>query len=196
METIIKMYVSLAPSIFSGIMNMIWCKAPVFLSLNKPIDSYKTLPDSRRIFGDNKTWKGFVGYIQWSCLFTVLWGAVCSTSSFLTSHNYLYVNYENRFFYNIAIGASLGLAYSLFELPNSFLKRRLGIDPGLSTKGSTRVFFVFLDQADSIIGCVLVLSFVYKMSAGLYLLYVMVGSITHILINIMLYFFKMRRNMF
>ena len=39
------------------------------------------------------------------------------------------------FTYNLLIGALLGLFYALFELPNSFLKRRLDIKPGKTIKG-------------------------------------------------------------
>ena len=196
MDTVIRMYVSLAPCIFSGILNMAWCRLPVLPSLAKPIDSYKVMADSRRVFGDNKTWKGFWGYVLWNCLFTVLWGIICAHSLYLSSRNYLYANFQNTIAYNAAAGICLGLAYSLFELPNSFIKRRLGIEPGRTSGGAAKVFFVIMDQADSIFGCVLVLSIVYKMSLPYYFLYVAVGSLTHIIINMLLYLFKLRKNMF
>ena len=49
----------------------------------------------------------------------------------------------------LAGGFVVGLAYVAFELPNSFLKRRLNIAPGA---GSGPVFFA-LDHLDSALGC-------------------------------------------
>ena len=90
----------------------------------------------------------------------------------------------------------LGLGYSLFELPNSFLKRRLDITPGKSVSGFWKVFFIFLDQADSVFGVALVVWLFYPLGIGLYLLYVLVGAGTHLLLNMMLYFMHLRKNMF
>ena len=66
------------------------------------------------------------------------------------------------FLYNILIGFLLGLGYSLFELPNSFIKRRLDIKPGKTTNGFKKMFFIFLDQADSVFGVCLVVCLFYK----------------------------------
>ena len=42
---------------------------------------------------------------------------------------------------NVSVVALLlGLGYSLFELPNSFLKRRLGIEEGKTAKGFKKYF--------------------------------------------------------
>jgi hypothetical protein len=93
------------------------------------------------------------------------------------------------------IGFLLGLAYVLLELPNSLIKRRFDISPGKSGKGIKSIF-IFLDQADSLFGCVLVIAMVYRMSFPFYLLYVFIGALTHIIINMLLYIGKLRRNMF
>ena len=62
--------------------------------------------------------------------------------------------------------------------------------------GARKVFFVFLDQADSIFGCALVVWMFYDLGALLYLLFVLVGAVTHIAMNMLLYFAGLRRNMF
>ncbi|NLG02623.1 MAG: CDP-archaeol synthase, partial [Clostridia bacterium] len=98
--------------------------------------------------------------------------------------------------YNLLLGLLLGLGYSLFELPNSFLKRRLDIIPGKPTTGIKKYFFVFLDQADSVFGCCLVVCLFDQMSFAFYLLYVLVGALTHIIVNMLLYAAKLRKNMF
>ena len=144
-----------------------------------------------------KTWKGFVGMIIFGALFTVLWGYICSLNTYLSEHNYFYVNFENTFFYNLITGAATGFAYALFELPNSFIKRRLDIVPGKPSEDKLkRAFFIFIDQADSIFGCVLVICFVCPLPVWYYFLYVAVGAVTHIIFNMLLYFCHLRKNMF
>ena len=195
MKMILSMYVTLLPTILSGILNMIWCKLPILKSLRRPLDGGKTLRDGQRVFGDNKTWKGLVGYLLLNCVTAVLWGLLCRHTA-VGAYNFFYVHHENTFGYNLLIGLLLGLAYALFELPNSFLKRRLGIAPGKPPAGAVKVLFIFLDQADSIFGCLLVVCLFYPMSVAAYFGFVLLGALTHIVINILLYCLKLRKNMF
>jgi len=194
-DTIVKMYVTLLPAIIAGILVMVWCKTGLMKSAMKPMDMGKYFRDGKRIFGDNKTWKGFIGYLIFGAASTVIWGAVCNGTG-IDHLNYFYVNHENTFLFNLMIGVLLGLGYALFELPNSFLKRRLDITPGKTTSGGWKVFFIFLDQADSIFGCALVVWLFYDLGIGLYLLYVLVGAFTHIVMNMLLYVCKLRKNPF
>lgn len=196
MIKILEMYITLLPAIFTGIMVMIWCKIPLLNILKKPMDNNKNWFDGKRLFGDNKTWKGFMGYIIFGGITTVIWGAVCSGNLFLQEHNYLYFCYQNTLIYNLLTGLAIGLAYALFELPNSFIKRRIGISEGKSTKGITKIIFIFIDQADSIFGCVLVIAIVYPMSLGFYFIYVLMGAMTHIVFNMLLYALRLRKNLF
>jgi hypothetical protein len=189
------MYVTLCPVIIAGVLNMIWCKSKVMKWAKVPMDFGKTLSDNKRIFGDNKTWKGFFGYILLNTICAILWGAVCRAAG-IEELNFFYANNKNTFLFNLLIGILLGLGYALFELPNSFLKRRLGITPGKTISGAWRAFFIILDQADSIFGCALVVWLFYDLGIGLYLLYVLVGAFTHIIFNMLLYFCKLRKNLF
>ncbi len=190
------MYFTLIPVIIAGVLNMVWCKLPILGSLKKPIDGGANAWDGKRIFGDNKTWKGLVGYVLLNMLCSVLWGMACNKAGFLYEHDFFYVSNKNTLFFNLISGALLGLAYSLFELPNSFLKRRLGIVPGKAPTGFRKAFFVTLDQADSVFGCVLVVCVFYKMSVPFYFAYVALGAATHIILNMLLYLAHLRKNMF
>lgn len=194
-RTILMMYVTLAPTVIAGVINSVFCKLPVMKSLSRPLDGGRCLRDGKRIFGDNKTWKGIAGYFILNVLFSVIWGLICSAGS-MESLNYFYLGHENTIPLNILIGFLLGAGYSLFELPNSFIKRRLDITPGKTINGPARVFFIFLDQADSVFGCALVIWIFYDLGILLYLGFVLVGALTHILINMLLYFLKLRKNMF
>ncbi len=196
MEVIIFMFITLMPAILAGIATMIWCKLSILKFLNKPIDGGKYLRDGKRIFGDNKTWKGLCGYIVINILFFLLWGFLSQRSEYLQLHNYFYIDYKNTPSYNLLLGVLSGLGYSLFELPNSFLKRRLDIRPGKTISGGWKVFFVFLDQADSVFGCALVVWLFYDIGLLTYIEFILVGAVTHIILNMLLYFLHLRKNMF
>jgi len=192
---ILKVYITLMSAIFAGIVNSVFCKTKSFSKLKVPMDGNKKLSDGKRIFGDNKTWKGFIGYIIFNIIFAVIFGFIWKI--FKLEHlNYFYINHHNIILYNILIGSLLGISYALFELPNSFIKRRLDIEPGKTINGFKKIFFIFLDQADSIFGMALVVWFFYPIGLGIYLLFIIVGAITHILINILLYLLHLRKNMF
>ena len=192
---IIKMYVTLLAPIVAGIVNSIFCKSKALNFLKKPMDFNKKFIDKKRIFGDNKTWKGFFGYIFFNIIFTILFSLIIKGTR-LEALNFFYINHENTILYNLLIGFLLGLFYALFELPNSFLKRRLDITPGKTIKGKKKALFIILDQADSVFGVALVVWMFYPIGIWIYLLYIVIGTVTHLLVNMMLFFMHLRKNMF
>jgi CDP-diglyceride synthetase len=159
----------LAPAIFGGVLNMVFIKLPILRSWRIPMDGGKSLKDGRRIFGDNKTWKGFFGMI-----------ALTALSAWLLWHG--------AFAYGYLYGAWLGFAYVLFELPNSFVKRRLGLESG-KNGGAVQTFF---DQADSVIGYALFLAIVYPLTWYEIIGIIIIGTATHYVINILLFLVKLR----
>ncbi|WP_022765908.1 CDP-archaeol synthase [Butyrivibrio sp. XPD2006] len=195
LHLIAQMYVTLGPVILSGIFNMIFCKLKILKTMQVPMDGGRVLRDGNRIFGDNKTWKGFLGYLIFGTVFTVIWGFAIRNTA-LNSLDFFYINNENTLTFNMIVGVLLGLAYALFELPNSFVKRRLSITPGKPATGIKKAIFVFVDQADSIFGCALVVWFFYDLGILKYIGFVVVGAVTHIIFNMLLYFAHLRKNMF
>jgi len=191
---ILKMYMTLLGPILAGIVNSIFCKINVLNSLKKPLD-FKIKIKGKRLFGDNKTWKGLIGYIIFNIIFMILVGIIYKACN-IEKLNFFYINHTNTITYNLLIGFLLGLFYALFELPNSFIKRRLGITPGKTITGSKKYFFIFLDQADSVFGVALVVWMFYPIGIKVYLLYILVGAVTHLVINMLLYFLHLRKNMF
>lgn len=190
-----KIYITLMSAIFAGIINSVFCKTKSLSKLKIPMDNNKTLSDGKRIFGDNKTWKGFIGYIIFNIICAMIFGFIWKITK-LEEMNYFYINHDNTISYNLLIGFLLGLFYALFELPNSFIKRRLDIKPGKTNNGLSKYFFIFLDQADSVFGMALVVWMFYPIGILLYLFIVLIGATTHILINILLYLLHLRKNMF
>lgn len=162
-------------------------------SFKTPHGPWPDLRDGKRLFGDHKTWKGFLAYPFFAAIWTILLGFLAAGLPRVEAMNYLYVRHENRPLYNLCVGLLLGFAYALFELPNSFIKRRLAIDEGKMATGPLRPLFIFIDQADSVIGCVLVLALVYPMSPTFILAYILLGAGLHILLNYLLALVGLRK---
>lgn len=188
------MYVTLMSVIFAGAANMIFTKTSFYKKHANPIDRGVLFCDGRRIFGDNKTWVGFWGMVFFGALFQLLWGGICYAIKALGDMSELYKLYPNTPVFNLAVGTMFGFAYVVFELPNSFIKRRLNITPGKTGRGIVGVIFILIDQIDSLIGVVLVLSFLCNISFGEYWLYIILGAVTHITVNLILYALKIRKN--
>ncbi len=184
-------YVTVLPAILGAVLNMVWVRTPVLTCWARPIDKGRTLRDGRRLLGDNKTWKGLVGVTVLSGLSGLAWGAVLRGSS-LEPYNLLFVEHPSTPGWAALTGTLLGLAYGLFELPNSWLKRRVGIRPGRTRQGRWAWVFVLLDQVDSVLGCAVVLALLAPVSAGTFLGVVLVGAVTHFLLNLVLYQLRLR----
>ena len=65
-----------------------------------------------------------------------------------------------------AFGFGVGLAAMLAELPNSFIKRRLGVAPGTPGLGRYALIFYVADQVDLLLGMWLVESAVTRLSVA------------------------------
>lgn len=195
MKTILTMYITMMPVILAGISNMVVVKRKWFKKRAKPMDGGKELKDGKRIFGNNKTWLGFLTMIGCSIVTHVVWGLICRLFTDMQNMNQLYLCYENTLLYNIIVGAIMGAAYMIFELPNSFIKRRLDIPDGKTERGLKGKLFFVIDQLDSMFGVILVLAVASKISFLQYINYVLLGGLTHICVNLVLYKLKIRRNL-
>lgn len=195
-EFVLSLYMTLMAVIFAGIANMAFCKSGVLNNLYIPMDQGKKLKDGKRLFGDNKTWKGFLGMILFGGIFQIFWGFLLKFFPYLESLNLFYTQYNNSVINNLWIGLLLGFAYVLFELPNSFIKRRLAIQPGKPAEDRWKWLFVFIDQADSLVGCGLILAILVPISFQQFIGCIVIGFGTHILVNQFLYRMKLRKNPF
>lgn len=191
---ILNMYITTFSIILSGILNMIFTKTNFYKKFKKPIDGGKNMKDGKRIFGNNKTWIGFIS-MSIICMFCqLIWGFICNICN-LVSRNELYILYDNNLKFNLIVGFCFGFIYMLFELPNSFIKRRFNIEPGKTIRGFKGFFFFIFDQVDSLIGVFLLLYYLSSLTLGEYLNYIILGGITHIIINFILYKLNIRRNL-
>ena len=185
---ILIMYATLMPVVIAGAANMLFTKTRFYRSHSSPID------DGKRIFGDNKTWAGFFGMIAATALAQVMWGLLTASSGAISSRNELYQSFDNTLLFNAAAGTMFGLAYVLCELPNSFIKRRIGIQPGKPSHGFIGALFFIIDQIDSLLGVVLLLAVFSGLTVPQYIQYIVLGALTHIALNVLLYAAKIRKN--
>ncbi len=157
------------------------------VAVKADILSYFKKPIHQRWFGQNKTWRGFL------VMPLATWPGVLlarSLEPLFDLNTPLFGDHSA-----ILFAFLLGLGYCLAELPNSFLKRRLGIREG-QTSDRYKWFFVVLDQADSAVGCLLAYRLLLPVSAVTMVVAVGFGTILHLLINVTLYFAGIRKNPF
>jgi hypothetical protein len=186
-ESTLKLFYFLLPVIFGGVSNMLYVKLPLVRRWNAPIDRNCLAGDGKRLFGENKTWQGFVGMITFTAFWMFIFTHMANTYDWV--YKFALVDYRawqhplQAWLY----GAILGFGYVLFELPNSYMKRRIDIPPGKNGYGWRGIVFYFVDQADSVLGCLLVMHFFFQPTwqeaLGIFIL----GTIIHYLINLILF---------
>jgi CDP-2,3-bis-(O-geranylgeranyl)-sn-glycerol synthase len=146
--------------------------------LKRPLDGGRTL-GGRRLLGDNKTWRGALCMTAGVVLATVLlwrwdwWraqlpGAVRDASPVL-------------------VGLLMGAGTVIGELPNSFLKRRLGIAPGARRRTPGGVALAVLDQGDLVLGIWVALLPIWVMPVWLAAIAFAAVAAIHLVINVIGY---------
>jgi CDP-diglyceride synthetase len=187
MSTLPQLCFLIAVLVCAGATNMAFVKAPVLSGLSRPMDRGVRLRDGKRLFGNNKTWKGFFGMVAATALWLAIFGWLTANVPGIRSLSLIPFE-EFEFPYNAwFLGAIWGFVYVLAELPNSFLKRRIDIPPGENVRGLKGFFFLVLDQADSVIGCVLALFLFSSITWLDGVALVILGSFAHYLTNLGLY---------
>jgi hypothetical protein len=150
------------PLVISNIAHMLIVKFNLFAILSIPI--------SRQYFGKNKTWRGFISL---SVLNSFVMGFFCL---FFPSESILSP---------FVAGLLFGLVYMLFELPNSFLKRKMNIAPGESAP-SHKKLFQLLDKSDSGLGVTLLAFWLFKLSLGEAFILFITSVIIHVAFSVLL----------
>ena len=78
------------------------------------------------------------------------------------------------------LGVLAGAGFMAGELPNSFLKRRLGIEPGSPATGPvTRPLFIVADRLDSTAGVLVAMALVVPVPLATAASALIVGSVVH-----------------
>lgn len=159
-----------------------WFKSPLSARFALPLDGGRTFR-GHRLFGANKTLKGFVVMVPATALSFGLLGALAL--AFPRAGEGLWLLSPLQY---VALGGIAALGFMLGELPNSFLKRQLGIAPGEAPASAWGRWLGFaIDRLDSIVGMLLVLSLFVPVGWKVWLFVLAVGPGIHWLFNVALY---------
>jgi hypothetical protein len=168
MNSLREASVLFAPLLLGFACHGLCIKTGFLRGLARPIDGGARVR-GRRLFGENKTYRGPV---------VVAIG---------TGLGYLALG---RF--PFTVGLLVGAAAMLAELPNSFLKRQLDIAPGGQATGLASAAFHVLDQIDVAAGAWLVLALVVRPTPALVLASLAFVFVTHQAITVAGYALGMR----
>lgn len=145
----------LLPLLGGGIFHGLCMRYDWLPMLKHPIDGGHTWR-GKRWFGDNKTWRGPIALGIGAAIFIALQMFACAASPALRSIALL----DYASVWCIPLGFAMGFAAMLSELPNSFLKRQAGVQPGQPATGALRVICYLGDQVDILLGTWIVLALV------------------------------------
>jgi len=169
------------PVVLGGLGHVAVLKTNVLSSLAVPIDNGARWR-GRRLFGANKTWRGVVLMTGLTALTSGAQAALARRARWASVQQVLQSARVNAWL----TGALCGLTYCLAELPNSFVKRQLGIEPGARATRASRLQYV-VDQADSVAGCLVALRILYRAAASELLTAFALGLTIHIGIDQLIY---------
>jgi CDP-diacylglycerol--serine O-phosphatidyltransferase len=169
------------PMVIGGVLHMIFVK--------KNWLKFLTVPVSTKVFGANKTWRGFI-VMPLTCTLGVYLVSLFEP----TLLPRLNVSFAHTSL--VLLGVLLGLGYTITELPNSMIKRRMGIAPGTNSTSSSRWFFIILDQIDSGVGCAFVYSLIIKADLLSIVWFFIMGAIVHLGVNMCLYAVGLKKQRF
>lgn len=176
-------------AMLGGTTNMLFLRRFRGFASRHPIDFGRVLGDGRELFGRNKTWVGLMSMT----VFCGIWQFVIGTSARalgMADLGDMYVpSGPQNAMADVAIGAAIGLVYMLCELPNSFMKRRLGVGAGesaMETHPLKRKLLMLADYIDSPLGCSAVVCLHAGLGFGAYVLYVAFGTMLHLAVNVAL----------
>ena len=171
------------PVVIGGVLHMLAVTRNWLPALRKPV--------CEKHFGANKTWRGFIlmplltafGAL---CLWPVELGldgaGVFGRTSTLPLMPTL-----------ILAGLIAGTGYTLAELPNSLIKRHLGIAPG-ETPARHRALFILTDQIDSGIGVALAYAVYPGISWAICLAYAVTFPATALLVKRLLFLCQLKKS--
>lgn len=169
--------------VLAGFAHSAWLRMPASRRLLVPLDGGARFR-GKRVFGENKTVRGFVVMVPaaataFALLHVVLMRAAPPIAADLW-------RLETAGY--AALGAWAGLGFMLGELPNSFVKRQLDVAPGMApaSRAGTVVTFV-VDRVDSIIGMMLAISLVTPTPWMTWVYVLIIGPGIHLAFSVLLH---------
>jgi CDP-archaeol synthase len=144
-----------APVLIAGLVHVAVITLNLAPELARPIDAGRRWR-GRPLLGSNKTWRGFVVMPAATAITIAAQQILAARSRSLAALAPLVRGAPPAWI----VGAICGAAYVVAELPNSFVKRRLGIEPGTSAPRARAQYVV--DQLDSVVGCAVAIRMLYR----------------------------------
>ncbi len=176
-----------APVLLAGLTQVVVIKLGWGKSLAAlPLD-FGLAYQGRRIFGANKTLRGLLVMVGATAFWVFVqhglfagrdWAAGLA-APFALAHP-------------LAWGALAGAGYVAGELPNSFIKRRRGIDAGAAAPGAARAVFWVVDQVDSVVGVLVFLYPVWQPSGAVVLALFAVTLLVHPAVALVMFFLGLK----
>lgn len=172
----------------AGIFHTAWLRSSGLRLFAQPIDFGKSFRD-RRIFGDNKMWRGLIMMPLAAALVFALFAAARDLLPPWIERGMWHLSA-----YQFALlGFVAGAAFMLAELPNSFLKRRLGVAPGFAPRQPALAVFCFvLDRVDSVLGTLIALSLFVPLALMTWWWALFFGALVHAFFSTLLYFLHLK----
>jgi hypothetical protein len=169
--------------VVAGFVHSAWLGSRWSRPLMMPLDGGARIR-GRRVFGDNKTVRGFAVMVPAAAAsFWMLWMVISTTSPTIAIALWWLSPGEYA-----VLGAWAGLGFMLGELPNSFVKRQLDIAPGTAPRGRIAAVVSFaVDRLDSILGMLLAVSFAAPTPWLTWLYVIVVGPAIHFSFSVLLY---------
>jgi CDP-2,3-bis-(O-geranylgeranyl)-sn-glycerol synthase len=175
----------LVPAYFANMAPPLAKKFKMFESLATPVDKGKKLRDERHLFGENKTYRGFIVGMLGGIIGGILQSLLYNVS-FFNNISIEGIAYNNLIFM-ICFGALMGFGAIFGDLVESFFKRRLGRGPGER--------FVPWDQIDLVFGAYIFVTPViyFVISWQLFLCSIIVTFFLHVITNHAAYYLNIRK---
>jgi len=172
----------MATFVLAGCAQVAWLATASSHAFSMPLDGGRTVR-GRRIFGDNKTVRGFVVMVPAVAVSFVVASQAASAGDPAAIGLWALTPVE----YGL-LGAWAGLGFMLGELPNSFVKRQLDIAPGGVTTSAIGAFWQFaVDRLDSGVGMLTALSLAVPVPWQTWALVLLLGWTLHWSFSVVLF---------
>jgi hypothetical protein len=166
--------------VLAGMAQTAWFATPLSRRFSFPIDGGATFRGSR-VFGEHKTLRGFVVMVPAAGVSFAALAAAIGDPAPAGLWPLSIAGYAG-------LGACAGFGFMAGELPNSFLKRQLGIRPGECPSSRLAASAQFVaDRIDSGIGMLLALSAIVSVPAMTWLVVLLVGPSIHWAFSVLMF---------
>src|SRR5207237_1983701 len=175
----------IAAFVIAGTAQTAWFAAPMSWRFAWPVDGGATFR-GRRVFGANKTVRGFVVMVPAAALAFALVAALIRDPASAGLWPLSIPGYA-------LLGACAGVGFMAGELPNSFVKRQLDVGPGDPARTPAVAAVPFLiDRMDSGVGMLLAVSLVAPTPPMTWLLVLVIGPTFHWVFSVVMFYLGLK----